>query len=987
MHDTNETERVVLHNGEIVPRFARLLPNSLVVEEGDTFTLPSGDSTFDAVEVAGHLIFPRTGNTRLITTHMLVIAGGHLDMGTEEDPITGHAEIVFRDVPLDLARDPWQWGNGLVNLGRQSRVGLAKTTFTELVNDAAQGASSITVADASGWQVGDELVLPDTRQIIGGQQEPAPIRRDPKTVITGIAGNVIAISPALGFERNAILDPDGGLVLRPRVANLTRNVVIRSENPAGTRGHTANIGHLASWDIRYNQFVGVGRTTFRNLHNTSADGSVIGTNQIGKYASHDHHTGSSLAVRQHIGNSYQGTGGSKWAHVVHGTHDTLAQDNVAVDFQGGFFVTEDGWEVRNVFRHNFGAYAIGTGQFVVETVTGGNNAPGAEGSGFWFRGLHNIIEGNEAWNCENGINLFHNHQIGMTTPVPSVKGGVADTVLPERVTPISFVGNITASNSAFGLDYWSVNPYPARDHVSANNRVGQIQLGGSQGTYGEFHNPTLVAQDGVGFSILTAHGYIQGVEVNGGRMVGSAVGIPNAGAKQWVIVRDVTMQNVMNLQAMWQPDKFVHENVTHVPYKDHPPIYINFGVPAWDGVNSHPNTHALNPFFSTWWFAPNDPSLHMIRNWQGTGKDYYLLDPNQRASALAWPALDPGTKHFSPELGTMGQLWEKYRFAYRGLTVPDEHAESLVGLDHGYALAVDNFNPTAPCTPLTVMTYPNALVPAVPDEHGGVPLGFTLTCRWTDADHAYASVDGGETLVMGFRGGTEPGSSVRGLGYGTSGTPGWHLVRTWRQDGDTIIAGSERNFCYGVADASGLIPGPRPIECGTNEPPPPTPVHCVQGPWTVQSVGEWSAWTAVNNTQEQRSRIVTDARVTITQPANGGNPCGPSTQTRTEIETRPIVVPVPINCVQGDWTVVSVSEWSAWVSVNPGTEQRTRTVTETRETLTQPANGGTPCGPSSRTRTETETRTVPTVTWVTVFLVQKGSDGNVRVIPVNGANP
>lgn len=128
--------------------------------------------------------------------------------------------------------------------------------------------------------------------------------------------------------------------------------MIHSENVEGTRGHTADIGRKASWDIRYNQLVGLGRTQRVKLDDTVL-GQHIGTNQRGKYAEHKHHVQSAPGSAD-VGNVYIGPPAGKWGLVIHQTSDTLVERNVAVDFPGAGFITEDGYEVRNTFRNNPG---------------------------------------------------------------------------------------------------------------------------------------------------------------------------------------------------------------------------------------------------------------------------------------------------------------------------------------------------------------------------------------------------------------------------------------------------------------------------------------------------------------------------------------------------------------------------------------------------------------------------------------------------------
>ena len=247
----------IMIGSDFVPRYLDL-PRVLVVPPGQIFT-PLPDSTWDYIEVAGTLRISRTQDTVLRFTHMFVLPGGALDIGTAADPIPlrQHVTLMIRDLPIDRVRDPFQWGNGLLNFGRQSRVGAAKLPWTTVANSVPAGAATITVEeDPQGWRVGDELLLPDTA--LGRQ------RREGHVYIAGISGRTIALSKPLDFEHATVADPDGTTVLKPRVANLTRNVALQREmlvptGATGTPGHTADVGHDATWDVRYNELRGLGR--------------------------------------------------------------------------------------------------------------------------------------------------------------------------------------------------------------------------------------------------------------------------------------------------------------------------------------------------------------------------------------------------------------------------------------------------------------------------------------------------------------------------------------------------------------------------------------------------------------------------------------------------------------------------------------------------------------------------------------------------------
>jgi hypothetical protein len=802
MHATMETEQVRVGDHEFVPRFAQVLPKSLVVPPGQTVVLPP-DSTWDAIEISGTLVVSRDYDTTVRFTHLLILPGGRLEAGTAADPLQRRAEFVVRDVPLDVHRDPYQWGNGIVNFGTQTRVGLRKTTFTETVGDVSAGATSLTLAEIpEGWQVGDELLLPDTRQ----PAARTPIRRESPVTIASISGATVTLSKPLDFEHLAIRDPDGRLILRPRVANFTRNIVLRSENPQGTRGHTVNMGPAASWDIRYNQFVGLGRTQAADLDNTEVDDSGrvvrIGTNQIAKYASHDHHTGTSLATRSTVGNAFQGTGGAKWAHVVHASHDTLVEDNVCADFQAGCFVTEDGYEVRNVLRHNLAAYSPGNGRSTrANTTPRTGNSPGGEGSGFWLRGVANTFDRNESWNNKNGFNLFNTQHVGVGTEVPAERGGGPEVVYDRRRlaanVPVSFTGNVSAANGSTGFEYWSMRPFAAVALTAAHNGARQLWAVNSQNNSVQLRDVTMIAAGGSTKCIDTSQAYTSSLEVDGGMIKGCAFGVDRGGAIEGVILRDLEMQNRINVRYTGFPGMSLFENVLHSPLGDHPKQYFVFGTAAGDWQPDEPlpiNGRAL--------WAAQRGSAHVIRNWQGTGQDYRVFTRHQLRSAHAWPSRVAAARWFTPVEGlSMGESWDRYGLAFLGDVVDDAAAVELEGLVNGVARA--GLDVSLP-PPRLVLTYPNMIRPAEfsrnRDGSASVRLELVMTGDPTGTnERAVVAIDDEDPVRV--EGGSGGKAAAVSLTTRAGATPGMHQVRTWRENQHgRKIDESVMTFAYCVAD-------------------------------------------------------------------------------------------------------------------------------------------------------------------------------------------
>jgi hypothetical protein len=278
-----------------------------------------------------------------------------------------------------------------------------------LAAEPLAGHTRLVLAERpSGWRAGDRLVLPDTRQLGADERGPRYQPRWEELTVAAISGEIVTLSAPLAFDHKGARRPDGALEFLPHVGNLTRNVVIRSANPRGVRGHVLFVNR-ADVDIRYARFANLGRTRPGVLDNTefAADGAVrhVGTNPIGRYALHLHHVfGPSMpaaGARQFtiIGNAIDGA--AKWGLTIHNSHYGLVRDNVVYDARGAGIVAEDGSETMNVFEHNFVMRSEGSGEFAPRSGYGGAaNDPGGEGSGFWLRGPSNIVRDNVAANVE-----------------------------------------------------------------------------------------------------------------------------------------------------------------------------------------------------------------------------------------------------------------------------------------------------------------------------------------------------------------------------------------------------------------------------------------------------------------------------------------------------------------------------------------------------------------------------------------------------------
>lgn len=251
------------------------------IEEGVRVIYDAQGVHVDTLGIAGDLVFATDVDTSLEVNNIIVYDTGRLEIGSEANPISANrrAEIVFRDTAIDLEHDPEQFGQGLLVFGKITTHGARQeNTFVRV--SAASGREIRLSEPVQDWQPGDKLFLPDTRQPeLNRSRDIYEFDQSEVVTIAAISddGLTITLAEEIQFEHTPPQDADGDHVvvtpwgtteqLLPHVANLSRNIVIRSENKDGARGHTLFTGR-AEVDVRYTEFRDLGRTTADDLHST-----------------------------------------------------------------------------------------------------------------------------------------------------------------------------------------------------------------------------------------------------------------------------------------------------------------------------------------------------------------------------------------------------------------------------------------------------------------------------------------------------------------------------------------------------------------------------------------------------------------------------------------------------------------------------------------------------------------------------------------------
>ena len=310
-----------------------------------------------AVERGGFLRFwPRPIHLQVVD--LIVQQGGGFSIGSERLPARG-VTITFLDRPLRAPeQDPEQHGNGLLVLGYIGLHGERRgRTWHRLAVEPRAGDTSITLESTPAWQIGDQIVIADTREVAEGTQKRLFEKRrfsDPRLgqqwetrQIAGIDDSIITLDAPLEHDHLGARDHLGELRFLGHVGVLTRGITIRSENPHGVRGHTQYM-HTADVDIRGVLFQSLGRTTNALIDPIS--------NHTGRYPVHFHMLEGDYATNcgaRYCLRDSAVVDGLKWAVTAHRAPRGIVQNNVVFLAQGSGIIAQEGSELDLEIRDNF----------------------------------------------------------------------------------------------------------------------------------------------------------------------------------------------------------------------------------------------------------------------------------------------------------------------------------------------------------------------------------------------------------------------------------------------------------------------------------------------------------------------------------------------------------------------------------------------------------------------------------------------------------
>ncbi len=284
-----------------------------------------------------------------------------LEVGTPERPIEARHTALIRLVYVD-GMDKQSCPAIVCCGGRMDFHGAAMDrTWAKLGETARSGDAAVTLDEAvSGWRVGDRVIVTATNR--ANARDDA--RRTEERTIRSIDGARLALDRPLEHEHIGTGD------YRGEAANLSRNVVVESADPAGPRGHTM-YHRDSTGSISYAEFRHLGKEGV-----------------LGRYSLHFHLIGDSMRGSSVVGASIWDSG-NRWI-TIHGTNYLVVRDCVGYGSVGHGFFLEDGTEVYNVLDRNLAVQARRGKRLPRQVLPFDQN----DGAGFWWANSRNTFTRN-----------------------------------------------------------------------------------------------------------------------------------------------------------------------------------------------------------------------------------------------------------------------------------------------------------------------------------------------------------------------------------------------------------------------------------------------------------------------------------------------------------------------------------------------------------------------------------------------------------------
>ncbi|XP_068236296.1 fibrocystin-L-like [Palaemon carinicauda] len=517
--------------GEPVPSQGQLV----VIDEGQTILLDESTEVLKMLLIkGGHVIVDPEATEEIIlrAEYILIVEGGSLSIGSEEEPYTGKAVIELYGNALSIELPSYGAKVLAVRNGSLDLHGMPiPQTWTYLASTAAKGSNEITLKHPVTWKKGDTIIIATTEKRFSNNENE-------KRIIDEVSadGRTLTLTEALKYEHISIEQTLGGRIVETRaeVGLLSRNIKIRGNineafqevieacdekwNPGQFETQSCFNGRFGE-EIGSDQF---GATVM--IFGKSKDYGLVHGRieyvevteagqafQLGRYPLHFHLVGnvnSSYVRGCAIHRTYNR------AVTIHAADYLTVERNVAYDNMGHAIFTEDGNEMHNIIQYNLAIYTRTSASLLNVDVTP---------SSFWVVNPNNIVRHNAA---AGGTHFGYWYRLERYPSGPSS----TNSYCQNNEVMGMFYNNTAHSMGRYGLWIFSMDGYfPKSGVCSGSNLVAawhdftvwhcdrgaEVVLGGAL----QFHN--FVALD-------NEHAGLEMVKVSGGFGENNGPGIFNS---------------------------------------------------------------------------------------------------------------------------------------------------------------------------------------------------------------------------------------------------------------------------------------------------------------------------------------------------------------------------------------------------------------------------------------------------------------------------
>lgn len=231
-----------------------------------TYDLDAPTTELNWVRVDGELKTDTTVDTAMLFDTMVITPLGTFRDGTRAkrvDSSKTHEWIIATSNGLiDVSWDTFMQSRGIICIGRADVWASYKTPYLEVVSYTGPAAAATSLEleeEPTGWLVGDEIVIGATRLV--GLDLGVPTNE--KRTIATISGADITWTGGLTHSHAGPQGSTGRTDMKCYVANLTRNVVFKPDDPDAPihhRGHLMQMHNQLGWSMRDAEIQNLGRT-------------------------------------------------------------------------------------------------------------------------------------------------------------------------------------------------------------------------------------------------------------------------------------------------------------------------------------------------------------------------------------------------------------------------------------------------------------------------------------------------------------------------------------------------------------------------------------------------------------------------------------------------------------------------------------------------------------------------------------------------------